>query len=316
MKKRRRPACTLTGIIHILAGGVLILTVFGFLGRLHWFLDLFSHFRVQYMQLCLPIIGFYLWRRMNKHAAAVILLAAVNYSFVLPFYFSKPAVPTHKPNRAMLLNLLASNGNSAQVLETIRTADPDLVVLEEFTPAWAEHLEALHSVYPHRISRPQTDCFGICLLSKYPIRNGGIIEISRAGLPSVTADIYLPDGKITVIGTHPLPPLGGRASGLRNEQLAALPAIIQQQRLPVLLIGDLNASPWTPHFRSLIQSSGLKNSMKGFGFQPSWPADRFFLKIPIDHILHSETIAVYNRMVGQSVGSDHLPVIVDFGTDQ
>jgi len=307
-KKRSRIISTL----DIFTLGILIATLFGFLSRLWWFFDLFSHFRVQYMQLCLPLIGIALWKRLNKRAIACVLLACVNYALVLPLYSGKPAPATSKPARAMLMNILAINGNTEQVLEAIEQADPDLLLLEEVTPIWEDELKVLNSTYPYRVAEPQEGCFGIMLLSKHPIKNGTVREIGKEGLPSITADIYFPDGEISVIGTHPLPPVGGRFSNSRNEQLAALPEVVVNQKHPVLLIGDLNVSPWTPHFSNLIKESGLKNSMQGFGFQPTWPAQLPFLKIPLDHMLHSEGITIHNRMVGKSVGSDHLPVIVDF----
>jgi endonuclease/exonuclease/phosphatase (EEP) superfamily protein YafD len=52
--------------------------------------------------------------------------------------------------------------------------------------------------------------------------------------------------------------------------------------------------------------------MKGFGHQPSWPTGQFFLRIPLDHVLHAPEIMIHNRMVLQDVGSDHFPVIIDF----
>ena len=106
--------------------------------------------------------------------------------------------------------------------------------------------------------------------------------------------------------------MGAEHSRNRNDQLAALPAVVKEQKYPVLLIGDLNTTPWSSHFKRLVNKSGLKNSMKGFGHQPSWPSDQFFLRIPLDHILHAPEIAIHNRMILKDVGSDHFPVIVDF----
>jgi endonuclease/exonuclease/phosphatase (EEP) superfamily protein YafD len=294
---------------------VLAATLLGFLGRLFWFFDLFSHFRVQYMQICLVLIGIALWKRLNKRAAALIVLACLNYAFVLPLYFDKPAPANTKPIRAMLMNLNASNGNTDRVLEAIRSFDPDLLLLEEVTPKWAAEMAALDSDYKYLVSEPQEGCFGIMLLSKHPLKNGMAVEIGSAGVPSITADVYLPQGEVSIIGTHPLPPVSKEYSTHRNNQLAALPAIVKEQTHPVLLIGDLNTTPWSPYFTRLLLESELKNSMKGFGFQPSWPTNLRLLRIPLDHVLHSPEITIHNRMVGGDVGSDHYPVIVDFSVN-
>ncbi|MCK4565332.1 MAG: endonuclease/exonuclease/phosphatase family protein [Verrucomicrobia bacterium] len=311
-QRKNKTRTRLDGYLDILGLGIAIATLLGFLGRLHWMFDLFSHFRVQYMQLCLVLIGIALWRRQNKRAGALILLACLNYAFVLPLYFGNPAPPNGSTVRAMLMNLNAGNGNTEQVLEAIHNAAPDILLLEEVTPKWAHELSMLNTTYPHRIAEPQEGCFGIMLLSKYPLARERVVEIGSAGVPSILADIHFPQGTVSVIGTHPLPPVGAEYSTHRNNQLAALPEFVHEQKHPVLLIGDLNASPFSYWFRRVVSESGLKNSMKGFGFQPSWPSNNRFLRIPLDHVLHSPEIIIHNRGVGGNVGSDHFPVIVDF----
>jgi endonuclease/exonuclease/phosphatase (EEP) superfamily protein YafD len=193
---------TLIGILDILSVGLLIVTLFGFLGGLWWFFDLFSHFRVQYMQLCLPLIGIALWKRLNKRAAALAILACLNYALVLPLYFGKPAPASTKPTRAMLMNLLAENGNTDQVLSAIQKATPDILLLEEVTPKWADELSVLHKDYEYRMVHTRSDSFGIMLMSKFPLKNAAIKEIGNAGLPSITAEIYMPSGEISFIGTQ------------------------------------------------------------------------------------------------------------------
>jgi len=297
--------------LPLIAGaGLAAVTLLGFLGRFCWVCDLFSHFRVQYFQAFLVLIGISIWRRKDKRTIAFILLACLNYALVLPLYFGKPPVATEPSARAMLMNLNASNGNFEQVLRAIRTADPDLLLLEEVTPKWAEELSVLKT--PYRVSKVRNDCFGIVLLSKHPLSRTNVVFVGSAGVPTIVADVHLPQGEISLIGTHPVPPISAEFSKHRNHQLTALPDLISTQKYPVLLMGDLNASPWSAHFGRLLKASGLKNSMKHFGFQPSWPSDNRFLRIPLDHILHSPDILIHRRAVGGDVGSDHLPVLVDF----
>ena len=312
MKRKKQKASRLIGVVDVITVALAIVTLFGYLGRFHWCLDLFSHFRVQYMQLCLVPFFIVLWKHRNKRAIALVLLVCLNYALVLPLYIGKSAPATEKPFRAMLMNINANNGNTEQVLESIKKAGPDILLLEEVTPKWAGELEVLNATYPYRVAKPQEGCFGIMLLSKYPLEHGKVVQIGQAGAPLIVAEAFLPQGVVAIIGTHPLPPVGSEGSLQRNAQLAAIPHIVHQQQHPVLLIGDLNTSPWSSHFTQLMKESGLKNSMKGFGHQPSWPVNHFFLRIPLDHVLHSPEITIHNRMVVQDVGSDHFPVIVDF----
>jgi endonuclease/exonuclease/phosphatase (EEP) superfamily protein YafD len=289
-----------------------LVTSISFLGRLFWVFDLFSHFRVQIFQLGLVLVGIALWRRKNKQAVLLTLLVSLNYAFILPFYFGKPAPSDGPIVRAMLMNLNASNGNTEQVLTAIRIAAPDLLLLEEVTLKWEHELNVVRSDYPYQVSAIRNDPFGIMLLSKVPLSQTNVVQIGDAGVPSILATAHLPQGEISIIGTHPLPPISAGYSKHRNNQLEGLPQVVHKRENPLLLIGDLNTSPWSPYFTRLLKDSGLKNSMKGFGFQPSWPVNNRFLRIPIDQILYSPEITVHRRAVGVNVGSDHLPVIVDF----
>jgi endonuclease/exonuclease/phosphatase (EEP) superfamily protein YafD len=244
MKKKKQQRTTLKGLVDVIGAGIAAATLFGFLGRFHWFLDLFSHFRVQYMQLCLVPFFIALWKHWNKRAAVLAILACLNYAFVFPLYMGKPAPAAQKPIRAMLMNINAGNGNTEMVLGSIRQAEPDLLLLEEVTSKWAQALEVLDETYPYQVAEPQEGCFGIMLLSKYPLEHGKAVQISEARVPSITAELHLPNGVISVIGTHPVPPVGGEASALRSRHLQALPDIVMEQKHPVLLIGDLNTTPW------------------------------------------------------------------------
>ncbi|MDD3276663.1 MAG: endonuclease/exonuclease/phosphatase family protein [Kiritimatiellales bacterium] len=292
--------------------GFTLVTLFGFLGRLFWVFDLFSHFRVQIFQIGLVLIGIALWKRWNQQAAVLAVLVCLNYAFVLPFYLGKPAPAEGRSLRAMLMNINALNGNTGRVLDAIGQFNPDVLLLEEVTPKREYELAGLNTAYPYRIAVPRNDCFGIMLLSKVPLSQTNVVVLGDAGVPSILATAHFPQGEVSLIGTHPVPPISAEYSKHRNVQLAALPQIARTQKYPVLLMGDLNASPWSPYFTRLLRDSGLKNSMRGFGFQPSWPANIQFLRIPIDQILYSPEIVIHRRAVGVDTGSDHLPVIVDF----
>jgi endonuclease/exonuclease/phosphatase (EEP) superfamily protein YafD len=302
--------------LNLFIGGILIVSLLGLAGKIGWGFDLFSHFRVQYLQLCLIPFAIALWTRRNKQAIALVLLVCFNYIFVLPLYFGKSKETTTQPIRAMLMNLNANNDRAEQVIKSITQANPDLLLLEEVTPQWAEKLAVLDAQYKYRIAQPQKGCFGIMLLSKVPLEHGQITKIGSGGVPSIVAEAYFPKGVVSLIGTHPPPPLGAKFSKDRNNQLAELATLVQKQNHPVLLIGDLNTTPWSPYFTQLLRDSGLKNSMKGFGHQPTWPRNHLFLRVPLDHLLHSPEIIIHNRWIGGNVGSDHFPVVVDFSLPQ
>ena len=99
---------------------------------------------------------------------------------------------------------------------------------------------------------------------------------------------------------------------LDNEQLASVAEQLQAIGGPKLLVGDLNTTMWGASYRDFAESTGLHNTRRGFGLAPSWPTHLPFAMIPIDHCLVSDNLVVLDTRTGPDVGSDHLPLIVEF----
>ena len=288
-------------------------TILGCLGGFSWFLDLFSHFRVQYLfGLCLLALVLLLAHR-HKTASVFIAFACINLGIVLPLYFGGNVVPHEggRALRAMLLNVNTHFGDAERVKQVIQQVDPDFVVLEEISSRWVNDFQWLAISHPYSCIQPKEDNFGIGLYSKFPLAEANIVYVSDADVPSIISRIETRDGLLAVIATHPLPPGGARYSRWRNDHLIKLPDYIPVS-IPVLLLGDLNVTPWSHHFRRLLKRTGLEDSSQGRGVQPTWPNYNPLLLIPIDHCLHSSDILVLSKEIGPDVGSDHYPVIVDF----
>lgn len=288
-------------------------SVLGCFGSLHWLLDLCSHFRIQY-GLGLGLVALLLLPRRWKSAALFGALAAANLAAILPLYSGRPAAPLSvgPPLRALLVNVESSNPHKDRVAAALRHFNPDIVVLEEVTHQWMAELKVALSAYRYSIAEPREDNFGIALFSKFPFTRAGVVYIGEAEVPSIMAEIETPQGPCTLLAMHPLPPAGSDYSRLRNAQLAQVPRWTQRATSPLLLLGDLNVSPWCSHFRRLLRESGLRDSAQGRGVYPTWPTFAPLLRIPLDHCLYSAGIAIVDRQTGPDVGSDHFPVIVDF----
>lgn len=111
---------------------------------------------------------------------------------------------------------------------------------------------------------------------------------------------------------HPPPPLTQSAANIRNQTYNWLAQDINQQTEPVVIMGDFNSTAWSPQFTSLMDKTGLNDSRANNGVQPSWPSWAAKpLRIPIDHILVSDSVEVVNREILSDVGSDHLPVLIN-----
>jgi endonuclease/exonuclease/phosphatase (EEP) superfamily protein YafD len=132
-------------------------------------------------------------------------------------------------------------------------------------------------------------------------------------VPAIEATIEWAGRRVRFLGLHTLPPTGPAYARTRDAQLAAVADWVKRQGGPVIVAGDLNATPWCASFRRLVNDTRLVNSQRGFGVQPTWPARGFAWLdglIPIDHCLHSPQLVTVQREVGERRGSDHMPIVV------
>jgi len=217
--------------------------------------------------------------------------------------------------RVMLINVHTENQHHDLVLKFIHQRSPDLVLLEEVNGAWMEHLADLKAVYPYLCEETREDNFGIALFSKLPLRNPAVVYLGPAEIPSVTAEIEVGGRPIHFWGSHPLPPGSAENTKLRNQQLRALAEKIRNWHGSAMLLGDLNTTAWSYSFGELLQESGLQDSGRGRGIQSTWPVNLFPLRIAIDHCLLSADLKVVSRTVGEDVGSDHLPLVIELAIE-
>jgi endonuclease/exonuclease/phosphatase (EEP) superfamily protein YafD len=302
-------------ILGVIAAGTAVLSLVGFLGRWWWMFDLASHFRVQYFLLLLLLAVIFGLGRQPRAALGAASFSLLNLILVAALYFPTSIDTTHGHGsyRLLFANVLQANSNHADILNLIHSSDPDFIVLVETNQAWLQALQDLQENYPYKMSAVREDNYGLSVFSRFPFEQAEMRNFGEAGVPSIVVRLNLNHRWVTLIGTHPPPPKGPNRSGFRNVQLMHLADFAAAQTQDhVLLCGDLNLTPWSPHFKQVLQRGGLTDSQAGFGLQPSWPVDWPLFRVPIDHCLVSPDVHIRSRALGPAVGSDHFPLIVDF----
>ena len=116
---------------------------------------------------------------------------------------------------------------------------------------------------------------------------------------------------VAVYAVHPRPPDSQAKSEARDSLFAELAGLVEKETMPVIVIGDFNASPWSYAFRDFTSETQLVNSQNGYGLSATWPTNLPLTLVPLDHMLHSDTLTTIDREVGPDLGSDHLPLSVE-----
>ena len=308
------PRRALGGLLLLAGLALLLPSLAGLAAEWHWTLLLTTHFRPHYalaaLLLALPALFL-------RHRPALALLAAV---VLLNGWFLWQASGARAPEgdgaaegqrlRVMSFNVNIFNREHEALLAAIEAADPDLLFLSEVVPQHAPLLVALAERYPYAALPASGGGQGEALFSRFPL---GPVERRR---PSEQASLWivpleLPSGGVTLYGGHPLPAMSDRLDAIQAgwfEALAeALAARPPEERS--LVMGDLNATPWSPRLLALMERHALAWTAPLAG---SWPARLpAWLGLPIDHLLVSPGIAVVGSRLGEAAGSDHRPLIVD-----
>ncbi len=313
-------------VLYLLAILLALLTVAGFLGAWGNLFDLASHFRVHYFLILMVLLSLSLGIKSFRITLIFGLCLLINGALIVPYYLPLSEVQEKEPAfvssslsvdsesvttfTLLHLNVLTKNSEKEKVAQLIQAEKPDIISLLELDTHWEEALNGVLTDYPYRFSKPQNNNFGIGLYSKIPLKKMGVKYFNQdsSGLyfPSIYAEND--DGRFSILTTHPFPPISGFSA--RNEQLHAISQARHQWNENLIIVGDLNITPWSVFFQKFLNETELRDSQLGYGVQASWPSYIPFFGIPIDHVLVSPNIQVLHREVGPNVGSDHWPVIV------
>lgn len=269
-------------------------------GRFAWLVDLVSHWQWLFIA-CLAlglVAAFFVARR---HLFFALLLP-------LPWVTASPALPvgTHGVTLTVAsANVHVSTTQVGPLAGWLALEKPDVVVLLEVSHALGPQLPSI-TQYPHQVVQADDSPFGIAVLSKWPLINAAI-EQDADGIPHIEAEVIHSQQRIQLLAFHPMPPLSPHFHRTRNEALQRFAVQLQADDRPALLVGDLNATPWSSAFAGL-EALGLRRAT---GLRPTWPAwGQGFAGIPIDHVLASSHWRVKQQHVSNAFGSDHLPVVV------
>lgn len=300
---------------RLIAAGVLLALVpswLGLAGGWHWLLDLMAHFRWQYLVISTLALLVAALRRQRMPAVAAALTLALNAVLIGQLGWNSedsPGTPPATELRVLSINLQTSNPHTQRVIGHVLASDADVVFLMEVSQPWWDVLQPLRARYPAHFAVPRPDNFGVAILARVPLGNVNVVPIGDT--PSIQADLLLGGRPITLIGTHPLPPVGPAAAASRDAQLARLARHVAGLETPVLVIGDLNATPWSAGMRALM-SQGLAFRSTEAPWTPTWLA-RTPLALPIDHALASAPLVITSRATGPDIGSDHRPLAITVG---
>ncbi len=330
------------------AAGLVLATGCTLAARFWWLFDLFSHFRLQYVVAAGTLGVVALAMRAWPTAAVLVLVALVHGFAIKDLWATKdlwaikglwaakglrlgrtPAAAAGGMRlRVLSLNVLAHNLTPNAVFQFVRASDADLVVLVDAKRwRWRQVVADLGRPYPYQAPLRWPQPPPVFVFSRFPIVRADIgsddivadeRERLRAPRPYLVVELAVGGQTLVVAGVHSTwlgpglgPGPGATGHHRRQRDLDRLGAIVRTIDRPVIVAGDFNSTPWSPHFGDLLRAAGLRNAADGQGYIATWPCWFWPAQIPIDHVLLKGPLAVLGLRRGPALGSDHYPLIAD-----
>lgn len=249
------------------------------------------------------------------------LVRIARYTPVVPRQLLREVKGATERDKLRLIssNVYQYNRQSNRLIELLQQRDAQVILLLETDGWWAEQLEPLRQRYPYRLDQPQEDTYGLILLSQLELVDAEVRFLRRDHVPSVKARVILPSGRrVRLYGLHPEPPYPEFADSSRQrdaELLTVAQEISEGPDEPTVVVGDLNDVAWSRTTRLFQRMSGLLDPRIGRYPMSTFPANRPFLRFPLDHVFVSKHFALSEFERLPDVGSDHFPVLCEVGID-
>lgn len=222
--------------------------------------------------------------------------------------------------RVLVANVEIGNSQKQQVLETIESHNPDLLLLVEVDQKWLEALAPLREVMPHTVDQPREEGLGISLWSRYPLREADVEHLVSERRASIHADVKLPSGELVhFVGIHPTPPGlmdstngGRRDSRVRDAELVLVAKrVVEEPELNWIVTGDFNDVAWSHTTRLFKRVSGLKDPRIGRQLLNTYHAEYPAFRYPIDHVFLAPKYRIKHIARVVLPGSDHFGIVAD-----
>jgi endonuclease/exonuclease/phosphatase (EEP) superfamily protein YafD len=289
-------------------------TAVSFLGMQWWVFECLAHFRPHWAVLSLLVL---LWSVVRRSPLAVVIAFAclvANVVPLAPYLLARSAAPDlARSVRVMNVNLHGDNSTLPKLKALIAKEQPDIVLLTEVPPGVPAVPMTLFPDYPETLFS-QRGAFEVMVLSRWTIKGPHFDRTVAQHLPLLSAELCDPANPsvcLALIGLHGARPLGDSVHARDAQLRRAAQFAFARGDLPVLLMGDLNVTPWSPQFSQLTTDGELRDASLARGLSASWPSACLLCGVLIDHILVSPKITILGSRVVEDIGSDHRPVLAD-----
>jgi endonuclease/exonuclease/phosphatase (EEP) superfamily protein YafD len=318
-RRNKKKKAGISRLWVILTVALLFCLFFASLAKFYWFFDLFSHFVVQYILISAVLTVFLIISKRRFWAFIAIVICGTQIYQVFP-YFNKQPQEGDRYDQVEILqyNVHRYNTNINEMSKWIisQSEDADIIILLETNDMWQDAIRRIKWGYPYHIVKDMRGWRNMVVFSSLNIDDLEIKQLDDVDAPAIvirgkTTGYELP---FVLYGVHPPPPVYPSSAKENNAILKSVATYMSEETADYkMLVGDFNMTRFSPNFKSMEETSRLRDSNFGIGFNAfsfSWPSFLpDFMRITIDNILVSDNIVVEKKERGEAMGSDHYPIM-------
>jgi endonuclease/exonuclease/phosphatase (EEP) superfamily protein YafD len=299
-----------------------------------WPLELAHHFVPQYGLVAVGVAAASLLLRRRRQSVAAMLLAGcfglVHWTAPMPrpaHFEAAAAVPgetraaeaAESAGRITLItnNVFVLNKRSEDLMKWLASRPADVIALQEVNGRLTDLLRAGEDGYPYRLVAedelvtrdgwPARE--SIVILSRYPILEHRLLQPWAKAWQVALARLNVAEGlRPWIVAIHAPSPVYPDNLPVRHLIYEKLTETIAGLDGPVIVVGDFNATPYTPVYRDFVEAAGLATFRH---FPASYPAGLGGFGIPIDHVL-ARGARLAELQALPPIGSDHRPLTATF----
>ena len=302
----------------------------------HWPVRMWDFPRIQIMvfalltgllYLPLAFLGGFTWIDWAV-LAAMLLVAARQFRWIVPYLAVAPREMLRSERATPRLQIIISNVLMQNEKHDLwrdvmqpHVEGTDVFACAELDQGWADAIDGvLGDSHPHKQIIPQDNMYGLGLWSRLPLEDVQVEHFVQDDIPSIHATVRLegrPEAAVRLQVLHPRPPAPQEndSSSPRDAELMYVGRMIEErrdrgQRMPTVVMGDLNDVAWSRTTRLFRKISGLLDPRRGRGLYSTFHAEHWWFRFPLDHIFVSNEFRLAEMERLAYVGSDHFPMRV------
>lgn len=268
-----------------------------------------------YLPAWIVALGAALSKRWLLCGAAVVVVAA-QIAFVAPELLAASPLPGWVKGAPTLrifdANVDKSTDFRSGYSAAIERYRPDVITLEEFTPAGWHNLVRSGALrtFPFRCVAPQYGATGFLVASRLPMTGCRVHSVRWDDLPTpymVSAVIHADGVRVQLRVVHTLAPFPSSWREWASALRAVDTMVRQGSPQEMLMVGDFNAT-WNNRGFAALLGDGLTDAAaaRGQDFAMTWPNGAIVPPfIRIDHVLTGSRLAATVITSHSGFGSDH-----------